>query len=76
MIKGFNCVIFYNFILKPPKLMLNVKILVGKNLEPKDSNGFSDPFCTLYLSPDTKHKYTTSVKLKTLNPVWDEFCSL
>lgn len=38
--------------------------------------GLSDPFCTLFLSSSTAHRYNTSVKQETLNPVWEEHFSL
>lgn len=59
-----------------PEIRLNVEIIKAENLLPKDSNGFSDPFVTMYLESNTTHRYNTSVKTTTLNPEWEENFSL
>ncbi|XP_025408650.1 protein unc-13 homolog 4B isoform X2 [Sipha flava] len=59
-----------------PNIMLNIEIIEAKDLKPKDANGFSDPFCTLFLASSSQHKYNTSVKSQTLRPVWEEYFSL
>ncbi|VVC40707.1 Hypothetical protein CINCED_3A013301 [Cinara cedri] len=59
-----------------PNIMLNIEVVEGKDIKPKDANGFSDPFCTLFLSSTPQHKYNTSVKTQTLRPVWEEYFSL
>lgn len=56
--------------------MLNIEIIEGKNMEPKDPNGLSNPFCTLFLSSKPQHKYVTSIKRQTVHPVWKEYFSL
>lgn len=61
---------------EPPEIRLNVEIVKAEGLVPKDSNGFSDPFVTLYLESCTTHRYNTSVKPATLNPLWEEHFSL
>ncbi|CAH0720003.1 unnamed protein product, partial [Brenthis ino] len=61
---------------EPPELMLNVEVVEGKDLVPKDPTGLSDPFVTIYLMSNTAHRYNTSVKSGTLNPVWEEHFSL
>uniref|UniRef100_A0A0K8TWY9 Protein unc-13 D n=1 Tax=Bactrocera latifrons TaxID=174628 RepID=A0A0K8TWY9_BACLA len=61
---------------EPPKLRLNVEIIKAENLLPKDANGFSDPFATIYLESNASHRYNTSVKHTTLNPIWEEHFSL
>ncbi|KAE8741885.1 hypothetical protein FOCC_FOCC012589 [Frankliniella occidentalis] len=59
-----------------PKIVLNVEVLEAQDLKPKDSNGMCDPYCTLYLSSNTTHRYNTSVKQQTLTPTWEEHFSL
>lgn len=61
---------------EPPELMLNVEIVEAKDLVPKDPNGLSDPFVTIYMMSNSSHRYNTSVKSGTLNPVWEEHFSL
>nr|XP_026489849.1 protein unc-13 homolog 4B isoform X5 [Vanessa tameamea] len=61
---------------EPPELMLNVEVIEGKDLVSKDPSGLSDPFVTIYLMSNTSHRYNTSVKSGTLNPVWEEHFSL
>ncbi|XP_052755343.1 protein unc-13 homolog 4B isoform X2 [Galleria mellonella] len=61
---------------EPPELMLNVEVVEAKDLMPKDPNGMSDPFVTIYVMSNTAHRYNTSVKSMTLNPVWEEHFSL
>ncbi|KAG5895641.1 hypothetical protein JTB14_008650 [Gonioctena quinquepunctata] len=59
-----------------PELMVNVEVIEAKDLKPKDSNGLSDPFVTLYLASNAAHRYNTSMKTMTLNPVFEEHFSL
>jgi len=59
-----------------PNILLNVEVVEAKDLRPKDANGLSDPFCTLFLTSSTAHRYNTSVKQETLCPVWEEHFSL
>ncbi|XP_026733593.1 protein unc-13 homolog 4B isoform X3 [Trichoplusia ni] len=61
---------------EPPELMLNVEVVEAKDLVPKDPNGLSDPFVTIYLMSNPTHRYNTSVKSGTLNPMWEEHFSL
>ncbi|XP_028162943.1 protein unc-13 homolog 4B isoform X3 [Ostrinia furnacalis] len=61
---------------EPPELMLNVEVIEAKDLVPKDPNGLSDPFVTIYLMSNSSHRYNTSVKSGTLNPLWEEHFSL
>ncbi|KAH8410713.1 hypothetical protein KR215_009957 [Drosophila sulfurigaster] len=61
---------------EPPKIRLNVEIIKAENLLPKDSNGLSDPFVTLFLESNSSHRYNSSVKTATLNPIWEEHFSL
>lgn len=59
-----------------PKFRLNVEIVEAKELQPKDPNGLADPFVTLYIGSNPTHRYNTSVKSETLNPMWEEHFSL
>lgn len=61
---------------KPPEMRLNVEVVEAKELEPKDPNGLSDPFVTMYVGTSPSHRYNTSVKPCTLNPMWEEHFSL
>lgn len=61
---------------EPPNLRLNVEVIKAENLLSKDSNGLSDPFVTLYLESNNSHRYNSSVKMSTLNPIWEEHFSL
>ena len=53
-----------------------MEIIEAKDLEPKDPNGLSDPFVTMYIASNQTHRYNTSVKSETLNPLWEEHFSL
>ncbi|KAJ6638361.1 Protein unc-13 like 4B, partial [Pseudolycoriella hygida] len=59
-----------------PEIRLNVEVIEAKELQPKDPNGSSDPFVTLYIASSQTHRYNTSVKSSTLNPSWEEHFSL
>lgn len=59
-----------------PEILLNVEVIEAKELMPKDSNGLSDPFVTLFLASNVTHRYNTSVKSATLNPTWEEHFAL
>jgi len=48
---------------------LFVEIVQGKDLIAKNFTGKSDPYCFLMLENQT---FQTSIKLKTLNPLWNE----
>ncbi|EQC33527.1 hypothetical protein SDRG_09034 [Saprolegnia diclina VS20] len=54
---------------------LRVRIVSGHSLLAGDMNGYSDPYCTIFLTdthdvPYKKEKKKTAVVSKTLNPVW------
>jgi len=56
---------------------VTLKVVSGRNLASKDSNGLSDPYCEIYLldekgQPNKKSKQKTKVVNKNLNPTWDE----
>ncbi|RLN98740.1 hypothetical protein BBJ28_00005345 [Nothophytophthora sp. Chile5] len=66
--------------LGPDRPVLKVEVLTGHELSPADSNGYSDPYCTLSIidrvtgKPVESEKKRTSVVSKTLNPVWANEC--
>jgi hypothetical protein len=49
--------------------VLTLSILEGRNLAAMDSNGFSDPYVIVRVG---KTEFVTSIKFRTLNPVWNE----
>jgi len=51
---------------------LKLKIIQGRDLAAKDSNGLSDPYVRVTLLPDKKHRLETKIKRRTLNPRWNE----
>lgn len=61
---------------KPPEMRLNVEVIAAKELPPKDANGLSDPFVTMYLETAPLRRYNTSVQSCTLNPTWEEHFSM
>ncbi|XP_068082073.1 uncharacterized protein [Anabrus simplex] len=50
--------------------LMEVSLLRARDLEAKDLNGFSDPYCELKVGGECKYK--SSVKKKTLCPEWEE----
>lgn len=50
--------------------VVEIKIIRAKNLVAMDRNGLSDPFCEVKVGG--RKRYVTSIKKKTLSPVWDE----
>ncbi|XP_076042292.1 uncharacterized protein LOC143026116 isoform X6 [Oratosquilla oratoria] len=50
--------------------LMELIIVRARDLEAKDLNGYSDPYCVVKASGEVK--YRTRVKKKTLNPQWDE----
>jgi BAI1-associated protein 3 len=59
-----------------PEIRLNVEVIEAKDLRPKDPNGLSDPFVTMFVQSSPTHRYNTSVKSETLCPTWEEHFSL
>ena len=51
---------------------LHIHINRARGLAAADSNGFSDPYIKAYLLPDKDNKEKTSIKKKTLDPVYKE----
>ncbi|CAI9723929.1 BAI1-associated protein 3-like isoform X3 [Octopus vulgaris] len=45
---------------KPPILMLNVTVVQARDLEAKDADGYSDPFCMLGIMPSCPVDYSSS----------------
>ncbi|CAL4061271.1 unnamed protein product, partial [Meganyctiphanes norvegica] len=57
-------------ILASGQSLMDFTIISGKDLESKDLNGYSDPYCVVKVNGDVV--YRTRVRKKTLNPIWDE----
>ena len=53
------------------KRFLNVKIIEAKDIKAMNINGFSDPYCQMFLFGDRTFS-STSVRKETLSPYWDE----
>ena len=53
-------------------LTLSLRIIKATDLPAKDVTGTSDPYVKIMMLPDKKHKLTTKVKKKNLNPHWNE----
>ena len=51
---------------------LHIHVERARGLAAADSNGYSDPYVKAYLLPDKHTKRKTSVKRKTLDPVYNE----
>ena len=51
---------------------LTLRIMRAIELPAKDFSGTSDPYVKILLLPDKKHKLTTNIKRKNLNPRWNE----
>lgn len=54
----------------PPRMTILVRHAEG--LPPADANGKSDPFCSLQLVGKQFSRSTTTIKSRTLEPVWNE----
>ena len=54
------------------KGQLHIHVERARGLAAADSNGYSDPYVKTYLLPDKCTKQKTSVKKKTLDPVYNE----
>ena len=53
-------------------MTLTLRIIRAIDLAAKDFSGTSDPYVKILLLPDKKHKLTTNIKRKNLNPRWNE----
>lgn len=54
------------------EMILTLKVIRATDLAAKDFSGTSDPYVKIMLLPDKKHKLTTNIKRKNLNPRWNE----
>ena len=54
------------------KGQLHIHVERARGLAAADSNGYSDPYIKTYLLPDKRTKHKTSVKKKTLDPIYNE----
>lgn len=55
-----------------PTSTLTVRVYRATDLPAKDFSGTSDPYVKVMLLPDKKHKFTTKIKKRNLNPRWNE----
>ncbi|XP_052767239.1 uncharacterized protein LOC128208010 isoform X2 [Mya arenaria] len=56
------------------KVFVDLTLVQAKELIAADTNGYSDPFCEIWMR-DTK-LFSSSVKKKTLSPMWNESVAL
>ncbi|EFX82091.1 hypothetical protein DAPPUDRAFT_316637 [Daphnia pulex] len=56
----------------PPDVSLQLGVLQARNLKGKDVNGMSDPYCSIWISSNRQKFQDTSMKPRTLDPVWNE----
>ncbi|CAK8986779.1 unnamed protein product [Durusdinium trenchii] len=54
----------------PPRMTILIRHAEG--LPPADANGKSDPFCSMQLVGKPYSRSTTTIKSRTLEPVWNE----
>lgn len=54
------------------EMTLTLRIIRAIELPAKDFSGTSDPYVKILLLPDKKHKLTTNIKRRNLNPRWNE----
>jgi len=57
---------------KPPDFSLQLGILQARHLKGKDVNGLSDPYCSVWISSSRQKLVNTTMKPRTLDPVWNE----
>lgn len=57
-----------------PQPVLELQVLRGRDLVPKDSNGLSDPY--VLVKYGSKTMFRSRVVKKSLNPEWDECVTL
>ncbi|CAG5104662.1 Oidioi.mRNA.OKI2018_I69.chr1.g1430.t2.cds [Oikopleura dioica] len=55
----------------PEYFQLDIMLSRGENLKAMDSNGFSDPYTTFLIGPESLCK--SEIKKRTLNPLWNQF---
>ena len=55
--------------------VVNILLVQAAGLEGKNKNGYSDPYCKVYLGKD-KHRYRSKTVASTLNPKWRESFTL
>lgn len=58
--------------MKKPVGILSVKVVRAMKLKKKDLMGASDPYVKMKLTEDKLPSKKTTVKLKNLNPEWNE----
>lgn len=56
--------------------MLDVQVLRARSLLAADRGGTSDPYMRIHVGNDVKNAMKTTVKKKTLEPVWEENMSI
>ena len=58
------------------KMLFNIKIIRGSNIQAMDNNGSSDPYCLLEFIGIPESVKKTRIIENSLNPFWDEFFQL
>lgn len=53
-------------------IKINIRIIDATILKSKNSNGLANAYAELFLKSNPEDNYETTVKIRTLNPIWNE----